>query len=170
MKLKIYVDGSFDTYDANPMTGEKWVHGGLVIIEDTGTKYIHVTSTSSKLTSMRNVGGEVLAAWIALQYATFYFKDKDLPLGESKELIITYDYEGVGKWALGDWKAKKPGALWYRNIVRELKLANPDIHITYEWVPGHSFDEGNNLADSVAGYDMSYVKLHNIPIMEFNDI
>lgn len=63
----------------------------------------------------------------------------------SIELEILHDYEGVGKWARGEWKAKSPCSVGYRNAILELKR-----NVRFTWVKGHSGHEMNELADKLA--------------------
>lgn len=61
------------------------------------------------------------------------------------ELEILHDYEGVGKWARGEWKAKTPCSIGYRTAVSGLSR-----NVKFTWVKGHNGHEMNELADKLA--------------------
>lgn len=62
------------------------------------------------------------------------------------EIEILHDYEGVGKWARGEWKAKSPCSLGYSAALRQLNR-----NVKFTWVKGHNGHEMNELADKLAG-------------------
>lgn len=61
------------------------------------------------------------------------------------EIEILHDYEGVGKWARGEWKAKSPCSIGYRTAILELGR-----NVKFTWVKGHSGHELNEMADRLA--------------------
>ncbi len=66
--------------------------------------------------------------------------------------LIRYDYEGVGCWIRGYWKTREP---YIEKIVRVGKerlatLVERGVKVEWEWVRGHSGDEGNEKVDSIA--------------------
>lgn len=61
------------------------------------------------------------------------------------EIEIIHDYEGLGKWARGEWKAQKPCAVGYIDKLRRLNRK-----VTFTWVRGHSGHEMNELVDGLA--------------------
>ena len=62
-------------------------------------------------------------------------------------VTIYHDYEGVAKWATGEWKAKKPGTNAYREFCA---AAAKHIRFRFVKVKGHSGDKYNDLADRLA--------------------
>lgn len=150
MVVHAYTDGSFNTEDGR-------AHGGIVMMCPDGVTIkdrLHVISTIESLTSMRNVGGEIVAAWaaaksISLSCNTGCFGN------EPVVLIIHHDYEGVSKWCTGEWRAKKPATIWYKNAIAALMNKTLKFDIQFEWVRGHGDSAGNKEADAVASYDMS---------------
>ena len=57
------------------------------------------------------------------------------------------DYEGVARWALGDWKTNKEGTKKYAEYC---KKASESLTIRYVKVKGHSGDKYNDEADMLA--------------------
>ena len=96
-----YVDGSF-----SKDTGE--FACGAVLFWQGERVLFSKKYNDPALAEMHNVAGEILGAVAVIRYCL----DKGIPA-----LEIHHDYEGVGKWATGLWKANKPGtqayaALW----------------------------------------------------------
>lgn len=61
------------------------------------------------------------------------------------EVEIIHDYEGLGKWARGEWKAK---TLCAKGYIAELKRLNRNV--TFSWVKGHNGHDLNELVDGLA--------------------
>jgi len=68
----------------------------------------------------------------------------------SVPIVFRQDYEGVEKWMTGQWKAKESHII---NLLDRAKEARNNIKgdISFEWVKGHSNNEGNDRADRLAG-------------------
>jgi ribonuclease HI len=131
-----YVDGSYSSKTPG-VVGAGFVlldPYGRVVYE--GNKY----STAEELVEMRNVGGEIMAAMLAI--------DKAEERGV-KKLHIFHDYEGVGAWPCGTWMAKKPATQNYADVVRE---AWDRMEIVFEKVPAHLGIIQNERADELAKY------------------
>ena len=62
-------------------------------------------------------------------------------------VTIYQDYESVAKRATGEWKAKKPGTIAYREFCA---AAAKYIRFRFVKVKGHSGDKYNDLADRLA--------------------
>ena len=73
--------------------------------------------------------------------------DSLLPGQGHPGLEIHHDYEGVGKWALGLWKANKPGTQAYAALCKQ---AMGRLDLTFVKVKGHSGNQWNDLADQLA--------------------
>lgn len=132
MKNIAYIDGSFNA--KKDICG-----GGAVLFDRHGTEHdIKIKSRDPNLTAMRNVGGEILGAYAAIQMAD------DLGM---ETLKIVHDYSGIGCWGRGDWKTNKPWTKWYHKFV---KSTSEDINISFEQVKGHSGNELNDKADLLA--------------------
>ena len=129
-----YTDGSFN--DQTGCTGG----GGILVCDGKEHQFLVCTDkTEADYNEMRNVGGEILAAMAAIG------KAKELGI---KSLCIYHDYEGIGAWVSGDWKANKPATKAYAQFVRDCDI--PDIRFIH--VTAHSGIEGNENADELAKY------------------
>ena len=82
------------------------------------------------------VGGELAAASKVFQWCI----DKKIP-----GCTIHYDYEGIKKWATGEWKAKKELTQKYQQYVRQLPLI-----IKWIRVKSHTGNLWNERADRLA--------------------
>jgi ribonuclease HI len=83
-------------------------------------------------------------------------------LEPSVELTILHDYEGLGKWARGEWKANKPCSIGY--IVELKKLARK---VTFKWVKGHDGHVLNEQVDTLAGKALR--EQPKVPVFKGND-
>ena len=126
-----YVDGSF----SNDM---KMFSFGAVLFHN-GKKYEFSKAFSDpELISMRNVAGEIKGSEFVMQYCV----DNDI-----KSVAIFYDYSGIEKWCTGEWKTSKTGTEHYKNFYLNIK---DKLSVNFVKVKGHSGDEYNDLADSLA--------------------
>lgn len=157
MYFKCYTDGSFGD------SGE--THGGLVFYKDNEvSSSLHVFSRLPDMTSMRNVGGEIIAAWCAITSVVETVKRENEKGMEYHTLDLVYDYKGVGCWATGEWKTNKKATQWFVKSVREMLATVPNLKVNFIWVKGHGANEGNNLADKIADYNMTYCKQKGIAV------
>lgn len=162
MQIDIYTDGSFNRSKPNE------VHGGAYMLikngEKTTSSKIHFISKDRILTSMNNVGGELLAVVGILRILIAVAEDSGNPnLFKDKTLNIYYDYNGVADWITGAWTAKNSGTTWYVNQVNLLK-SKLGVGLEFHKVKGHSGCEGNTMADMVASYDLNYCKSNGVVI------
>lgn len=159
----VYTDGSFG--DTNE------VHGGIVYWgEDGPASFVHIKATKPEFVSMRNVGGEILAAWAAIMSIANKVKNANESEMEYYKLNLVYDYKGVGEWLTGGWKTNKVATQWFVKSVKEILSAVPNLKVNYVWVKGHASTEGNHYADLVANYNMEYSKRNNIPICNLDEV
>lgn len=160
MKVKVYTDGSYYAVDG-------LAHGGFVLMDfpTAGeTRAMHIVSTIPQFTTMRNVGGEILAAWYALKLLYTGLKRAENFTENEYDIELVYDYEGVGKWVSGEWRANKQATKWYRDWMQRMQHVYPNVHVKFMWTKGHAGTLGNELADAVACYDTSYCVQNNIPV------
>ncbi len=129
--VKIYVDGSY-----NNATQE--FSYGMVVLQRDGEETYSRKFDDENLSSMRNVAGEIKGAEAAMQYAI----DHHL-----SEIEIYYDYEGVAKWCLGEWKTNKEGTKAYKAFYDKM---SQQVKIRFIKVTGHSNNKYNDMADQLA--------------------
>lgn len=125
--LRVYVDGSF-TPDY-PKAG--W---GFVVVD--GDKEIyHMSGHTAFDAESRNIDGEVMASYQAMKW----LHEND------KNAVICHDYEGVARWAKGEWQAKSSIAKQYVSAIR------PYVHrVTFEKVAAHTGVKWNEFVDKLA--------------------
>ncbi len=128
---KAYVDGSFDK-----STGD--FSCGAVLFLDGEEVTFSRRFTDPELSSMHNVAGEIMGALTVIRYCLEH---------HIKALEIHHDYEGVGRWADGSWKANKPGT---KSYAAECRAAMEHMKLRFVKVKGHSGDKYNDMADSLA--------------------
>lgn len=139
MKLKLYVDGSWMT--KNPERS-----GWAFVIVDDADNIILEKSGSIKALS-RQVDGELHATIKGLEALEIL---KGTYKSPSPQVSIHYDYIGIQKWALGEWKAKSPVAIKY---VKKLGGINPTLLKDLQWVKIKSHnkeDPWNDYVDLLA--------------------
>lgn len=141
MKLKVYVDGSF-----NPATNY-WGAGALIIDNDENLLQEITLSDHDKFGS-RQIAGECFSTTAALEKIyTLY------DLSKIKEIEIYYDYLGIEKWAKSEWQARSDIAIEYSKIVKRwMTLLRFDKHVdvTFHKVKAHSNNYFNDRADLLA--------------------
>lgn len=129
--LIAYVDGSYDA------ATDRYAYG-CVFVFATEQKIISGADNDPAYVGMRNVAGEILASEKAVDYAIE---------GGYRQVCIYYDYEGIGKWADGIWKANKPGTIRYRALIEEKRKK---IGIRFVKVTAHTGVRYNEMADHAA--------------------
>lgn len=131
-KCIAYVDGS---YNSNTNT---YGSGGIIIFSNGDKIEFSASGNDSDFVSMRNVAGEIFASMDAISKAIMY---------GCESITIYYDYEGIEKWAVGDWKANKTGTKLYKRFIAE---NSTKIHIDFVKVKAHTGVEYNEVADMLA--------------------
>ena len=131
-----YTDGSFNK--------NKGIYGSGVVMFTDKQEELHFQSSGSKYSQYWNVAGEVEAAKLAIEKAK--------GLGCTK-LTIHHDYEGVGCWATGYWRAKNDYTQEYVRYTKECGLKLSFVH-----VKGHSGNKYNEMADSIASKASGFIQ------------
>ena len=126
-----YVDGSYQD------STKEFSCGAVLFYEGKRTDFSQKFDRAD-LAEMHNVAGEIMGAVQVMRYCV----QNGIPAVE-----IYHDYEGVGKWATGAWKANKPGTQAYANFCRK---ARERLNISFFKVRGHSGDTWNEEADKLA--------------------
>ena len=115
---------------------------GVLLIDSQRTETPLYKSFNDKKDSdfieLRNVAAELEGVKEAISWAIEYKKSK---------ITIYYDYEGIGKWADGLWKAKNPLTQKYSQYVAK---ARTRMDITFVKVKAHAGNKYNELADKLA--------------------
>ncbi|MFI3226455.1 MAG: ribonuclease H family protein [Clostridia bacterium] len=126
-----YVDGSYD------VKTHQYSYG-VIILRD-GEEFEFCEKFADKeLADMRNVAGEIKGSQFAMQYCL----DNSI-----KSVKIHYDYEGVARWCLGEWKTNKDGTKAYKSFYDSIKS---DLKVHFIKVKSHSGDKYNDVADFLA--------------------
>ena len=126
-----YVDGSYDK-----VTGD--FSCGAVLFYEGGQVEFSERFSDRELSEMHNVAGEIMGVLTVLRYC----RERGIPAVE-----IHHDYEGLGRWADGSWKANKPGTQRYAAECRETART---VELRFVKVKGHSGDKYNDMADALA--------------------
>lgn len=144
MKLEIYVDGSYTT-NCSHQTYAAYV----AVLDGRAIAAQRGVVTDAELVSMRNVGGELVAATMAIMFTAEYLKHVS---DTNAELIIYHDYNGIYEFVKSNnpWQAKKIGSQRYVAAVNALKKRHPNINIEFRKVKAHSGNVYNEYADSIA--------------------
>lgn len=130
--VKIYVDGSYCN------TQKAYGSGACVIKNDTILTQAYFSNNDEYMVGMRNVAGEIIAALESVKWAIS---------NNYKYIELYYDYEGIQKWAQGEWKTNKVGTEMYAS---EMKKLLQQIEVKFVKVAAHSGNKYNDLADSLA--------------------
>ena len=153
-----FVDGSF-----NSSTGEYGY--GVVIIEDTKNPVeiqLNGKDKNEKYLESMNIAGETLATKVAVSYAIANGYD---------HLTIFHDYEGIGKWAMGEWKANKDVAKDYKEFCDNIRS---EIELQFVHVKGHSNNYYNDWVDALAkhalGIPLEKKKFEDIIRTQIDDL
>ena len=126
-----YVDGSYSK-EMNMFSY------GAVIFYNSEKYTFSKAFADPELISMHNVAGEIKGSEFVMQYCI----DNGI-----KSVDIYYDYEGIEKWCTGEWKTNKVGTQKYKQFYQD---ASKKLNVNFIKVKGHSGDEYNDLADTLA--------------------
>jgi ribonuclease HI len=124
-----YADGTF--VNGTIGYGVVILKDGVVVHEIAG--YLE---DDEDIRETRNIAGELAAA----REAILWCQEQEV-----KTVTIYHDYEGVAKWATGEWKAKQALSREYAAFVKECGIA-----VTWRKVRGHTGERWNERADVLA--------------------
>lgn len=144
--LQIYVDGSFSS--DFPYSG--W---GLVVVENNQELY-RLGGVTPYPAQSRNIDGELFAAIKALEWL-----NKEQRVG-----TICHDYEGIARFAKGEWKAKSAVAIEYIKKARPLLGQNK-----FKKVEAHTGLQWNEVVDQIAKEAILQAKSKPLPSKEVTD-
>lgn len=124
-QVYVYTDGAY----------RDGIYAGAFLVYK-GTQCIHSNSgCGTKASSMNNVAGELSA----VMHAVVWLKKHNYTG------TLVYDYTGIEKWLIKEWKAKNEFTQAYVKFMQSYL----DI-ISFKWVKGHNGDLGNAQADKLA--------------------
>ena len=133
---RAYVDGSYD------ISSNRFSCGVVIIETDVNgvsdTTELKAVFEDDVAALQRNVAGEVMGAKTAIDYC--------LENGIN-DIEIYHDYEGVGKWADGLWKANNPLTQGYKQYIAD---ARRHMSIRFVKVKAHAGNKYNEMADKLA--------------------
>lgn len=130
-----FVDGSYD------VTQEKSAFGAIIFSHGSNRDILYKAFTKQlgeEFISLRNVAAELEAVKESINWAIQYGKSK---------ISIYYDYEGIEKWADGQWKANKAITKEYVRFIQEKRAL---LQIEFTKVPAHSGVRFNEEVDAIA--------------------
>lgn len=132
--LVCYVDGSYNV--------DTKVSGSGLVYFEKGKEDNYKTECGhfNDLNNRRNTLGEVEASKKAIETA--------IQLGY-KNIEIYYDYQGIEKWATGEWKRNNEMSIGYYNFIQEKKNIH-NINISFVKVKAHTGDKFNEMADELS--------------------
>lgn len=125
--LIAYVDGSC-------MVGR--IGYGLAVYDGGVESFCESGPVPDRFSRMRQVGGEIYAAMRAVSWANRQ--------GLS-EIAIAFDYNGIQKWATGEWKTNLEATREYAAFMREAQ-----VKVTFIKIAAHTGVAGNERADELA--------------------
>lgn len=130
--VHIWVDGSYVRDGDRAACG--W---GLVIVQD-GEEVLRDSGSvvDDGFENQRNIAGEVTAVLKALEWC----RQKGV-----ERATIHYDYEGLARWPLGEWKARNAHTEGYARAVQ-----GSGIDIEWRKVRAHSGEPRNEVVDRLA--------------------
>lgn len=134
MIFKIYTDGSY--------RDGIWGAGAIVLNEQNAMLFT-VKESGADATKFRNAG-EVMAVEKALRELFKNYKKKADKNKEKLSVTICYNYEGVQKWADGEWKANKKITIAYKECIANARKV---MDINFK---AHSGDKFDSLANELA--------------------
>ena len=125
--LRVFVDGSFSPGFAKS--------GWAFVVTENDKEIARGSGITAFDAESRNIDGEVMASYQAMCWLD----------ANDKCGVICHDYEGIARWAKGEWQAKS-------NIAkRYVAAAQPYLHrVSFEKVEAHTGVKWNELVDKLA--------------------
>lgn len=158
----LFCDGSYKEDIGN-------YSGAYILFTTDGKDYSQsFVGKKEEYKTYKNVAGEILAVLQGLDNAISFEQDN---------VRIYYDYQGIEKWATGEWQAKNDLSKFYVSKFNELKCV---LNVEFEKVKGHSNNSYNDMVDKLAkdalvGQKISrkigtnWVSINDVKENDFND-
>lgn len=134
--VRAYVDGSYDSSSGRFSCGVVMVRTDAE--GNVKTRELNAAYDDPEAAKQRNVAGEIMGSKTAIDFCLRQGID---------EVSIYHDYEGIGKWADGLWKANNPLTQGYRDYVAK---ARTKMKISFVKVKAHAGNKYNEMADRLA--------------------
>lgn len=127
-----YVDGSYHKKT------NRYSFGAVILQNGEILEKLSRVGDNPRYQGSWQIAGEVFGALHAIHWA----------IKEGyKTIIIHYDYVGIEKWALGEWKAHKPVS---QDYIASFKKLATKINVQFVKVKAHSGIEYNEMVDQLA--------------------
>jgi ribonuclease HI len=125
--IRVFVDGSY--------TPDFPKSGWAFVVTENDVEIARGSGITAFDAESRNIDGEVMASFQAMRWLD----------SNDKTGTICHDYEGIARWAKGEWQAKS-------NIAkRYVAAAQPYLHrVSFEKVAAHTGVKWNELVDKLA--------------------
>lgn len=127
-----YVDGSFEK------SSQRYSFGAVLIQDDQVIQTLSRVGDNPKYQGSWQIAGEVFGALHAIQWAIE---------NNFKKIILHYDYLGIEKWALGEWRTNKDVSKDYAASFQQLASK---IEVEFVKVKAHSGIKYNEMVDQMA--------------------
>ena len=127
-----YVDGSYDKVK------KRYSYGAVILLPDGRTIELSGIGDKPEAVAERNVAGELTGAMTAIKWAFDH---------DHRKILIKHDYEGIARWARGEWKANSFCATSYTAFISQYQN---QMELLFEKVPAHSGVHYNEMADLLA--------------------
>jgi ribonuclease HI len=139
--IQAYVDGSW---------AEGGIGYGVVILRD-GVLAAELSGRVDDPNSegMRQIGGELKAVSVAINWCRE---------NAVRNVTVCYDYDGIQKWAEGEWGAQKPATQAYARMIQSC-----DVSISWQKIAAHSGDPWNERADHLAKLGATQAQKDQVP-------
>lgn len=138
---QIYVDGS--NINESVGYGVVIIKGGKVVDEFYGTVPADLVQRTQQ------IAGEIFAVRKAIEWCQ---------KNSVNTVSISHDYDGIEKWATGEWQTKHPLTRQYADFIRKC-----GIKIAWHKVESHTGDRWNERADKLA-------KKGSVPLVQESDL
>ncbi len=125
--IRVFVDGSYSPDFPNS--------GWAFVVTENDQEIARGSGLTAFEAESRNIDGEVMASYQAMKWLA----------ENNKTGVICHDYEGIARWAKGEWQAKSNIAKRYVVAIQPLKHL-----VQFEKVAAHTGVKWNELVDQLA--------------------
>jgi len=132
-KVVAYIDGGYNNQTKEYSYGVVLFHKG---------KEYHFNEKFDNVSfqTMRNVAGKIEGSKKAISFCAE---------NAVKFLDMYYDFEGIAKWARGEWHTNKPGTIAYKNFYDDM-IQKHQLRVNFIKVETHSNNNYSDLANPLA--------------------